>query len=184
MHIEQFFHHLPLPRLESDLVGRQVTIELLLIDNSPHHLTVGEERFLERYPFRQPSQAEVRDFTAFHYTSLLQVWNQSQTGWPPRPGVGPEDSFNPAVRLLTLTTTITGFKQTRVANPGAPILDLVVIENAAGLELTTPLHPSLDPGQRDALVMTITHNPATGHREYTIRFYNLALVLSPVKPSA
>jgi hypothetical protein len=178
MQVERFFHELPVERLARDLIGREVTLEWLLVDNSPEESKVSEELYLEYHPSREPSPEEVRDFAAIQYTALLRVWNRGAAGIAEHPGVGPEDIFTPALRLATFTTTLTGITLTHVQRfYGAP-LKLVQLENSAGIALFVPLHPWPHHRDREPLAMTLVTNPETHRCEYTIRLYNLALVIS------
>lgn len=173
------FTQIPVERLRRDLLNRAVTIELLLMDNS-EQLSSNQELYLERHAGHEPEPNVIRDFVAIHYTPLLGVWNRGTAGISERPGLGPEDILIHAVRILALTTTITGFSQTivpRVHNV-AP-LELLHIENSAGIPLWIPLHPQPHTIEGVPLAMTILTNPQTLRREYTLRLYNLAVVITP-----
>lgn len=173
------FTQISVERLARDLLNRAVTIELLLIDNSMEQLSSNQELYLERHAAHEPEPNVIRDFVAIHYTPLLRVWNRGVSGIVDRPEVGPEDILIPAVRILALTTTITGFSQTRVPrlHDAAP-LELLCIENSAGILLEIPLHPLPHTAEGAPLAMTILTNPQTLRREYTLRLYNLAVVIT------
>ncbi len=177
MHIEEFFDAVPLERLEREWIGQEVAIELLIIDNSAEQLTSDEGRFLERYPSHRPVPEVLRDFTAMHYTPLLEVWNKGWAGLEQRPELGLEDVLSPAIHVAGFTTKITGLKLTTVQRDTSAELELVEIENEAGIKLAFPLKPLVHSAE-GVLAMSVADNSYTHRREYAIRLYNLALVIS------
>ena len=88
MKVEELYGDLPLDRLMRELANRIVTIELFLIDNSPAHLPVSAERYRERHLNLEPTLTNVRDFTALHYSPLLEVWNHAVAGLESSPELG------------------------------------------------------------------------------------------------
>lgn len=174
------FTQIPVDRLTRELLNCTVTIELLLIDNSAEQLSGNQELYLERHAGHEPEPSDIRDFVALHYTPLLRVWNHGTTGIVEHPGLGPEDILIPAVRILAMTTTITGFSQTSVPRVyGIVPLELLYIENSAGIPLWIPLRLQPHTVEGVPLAMTILTNPETLRREYTLRLYNLAVVITP-----
>lgn len=176
MKIEQFYGDAPLERLQRELVGREAAIEVLAVDNSPDDMIGSEERYLERYPSREPAAPEVRDFIALHYTPLQMVWNKSEAGLSARPGTGPEHALDPAIRILSLKTTITGLKPVTLPRDKGPELKLVEIENTAGVYLAFPLRHVAQSAE-GVLSMAITENTFSRRREYSARLYNTVLVI-------
>ncbi len=174
MKIEQFKDEIPLVRLKQELTGRDVVIELLLIDNAPDQLAASEQLYLERYPEREPEDSEIRDFAAIHYTPLLQVWNKGRAGVMPNAEVGPEDVLKSAVRTIMFQTRIREIRLVQAPRERGS-LELVEIENEGGISLTFPLEFKTKEG---ATCATIVENPFTRRREYAIRFYNAVLVIS------
>jgi hypothetical protein len=177
MKIEQFFGDLPFERLEKDLLRQPVSIEFVLVDNTPTQLENVEQRFIERYPSREVSLRKLRDFLALHYTPLLTTWNWSASGLQARPEVGLEDSLDGALGLFAINSRIISFQRTQVERTPRASLPVLKIMTEASLTLTVPLrHPVVD--REGVLSMTILTNPLTNRKEYTIRLYNSAIIIA------
>jgi hypothetical protein len=176
MKVEEIFGDLPLDRLWRELANRIVTIELFLIDNSPAHFAVNEQRFRERNPHAESTATAVRDFTALHYSPLLAVWNHEGAGLQSSPELGLEDVMTPAVRLFSVATKITGFRPVALPREAGAEFALVRIENTADVDLLAPMR-SLAQAEK-AATLTITQNPLTDRKEYAIRMYNAVLTIS------
>lgn len=178
MNIEQFFDEVPFDRLQTELAGKEVVIEVLVIDNHPMHLASGQMRYQERFPSRQPTDEEVRDFLARHYTPFLSVWNQgcgsgcagvSQRSVPQLEGV-----LDHAVQILCMSVVISGLSRLAISRDDAPDMEFVQIATARGATFCLPLRHE----EGGLLSLTIASNPITSRREYCVRFYNTAVVIS------
>lgn len=174
MLVERFFGDIPLSRLRDDLVGREVIVEVLLIDALAERQAIAQERYLERYPSREPEREEIREYVAMHFTPFLKVWNRDVGSVAPSSANQVESTLDRAIRLCSLATRILGLRSYAIPSDQGPSIQMVELEVSAAATLSFPI------GQVDEETpgMTVAVHPVTQHREYTIRFFGAALVIS------
>jgi hypothetical protein len=174
MIVERFFGDIPLSRLRDDLVGREVIVEFYLIDALAERQAIAQERYIERYPSREPVREEIREYVAMHFTPFLRVWNRDDGSAPPSSAKPIQTTLDRAIRVCSLETRILGLRSYTIPSDQGPSLQMVELEVSSAAALSFPI------GQVDEETpgMTVAVHPVTQRREYMIRFFGAALVIS------